>query len=104
MYFHVIYTNETIEGGYIPYVHRSVHTCCQLQRNSSPSDDQITDQIKVLNTGFANAAIIFGLANITHTENADWFNNASPGSAAQTEMKNALRTGGAGDLNIYTVG
>jgi hypothetical protein len=35
--------------------------------------------------------------------NSDWFDIIADGGD-QTEMKNALREGGAGDLNIYTVG
>lgn len=30
--------------------------------------------------------------------------NAAPGTAEQTQMKTALRVGGARELNIYTVG
>jgi hypothetical protein len=36
--------------------------------------------------------------------NADWFNNAEPDTQQQTDMKNALRKGGAADLNLYSVG
>ena len=38
------------------------------------------------------------------TTNADWFANAGPDTTQQTAMKRALRKGGKGDLNLYSVG
>lgn len=72
-----------------------------------PSDSQITAQIRVLNEDYAPSGISFVLANTTRTTNANWFNRASlysDGLSYQTAMKRALRTGGAADLNVYTVG
>ncbi|KAJ7860890.1 hypothetical protein B0H13DRAFT_1116880 [Mycena leptocephala] len=40
----------------------------------------------------------------SRTANTDWFNNAAPSTTQQTDMKNLLRVGGKGDLNVYTVG
>ena len=60
----------------------------------------IADQIQVLNdaysgvTGGANTRFRFPLAGTTRTANNTWF-NAGPGSAAETQMKTALRVGGA---------
>jgi len=82
VFFHVIFEDTTIKGGYI-------------------SDDQITNQIRVLNEDFARTGIIWNLAGITRTKNSHWFNTAGPNS--DSAMKKALRTGTARDLNIYTV-
>ena len=71
------------------------------------SDAMIADQIRVLNdaysgvTGGANTRFRFQLAGTTRTTNNTWF-SAGPGSTAETQMKNALRVGGAADLNFYT--
>ncbi|KAF8918894.1 hypothetical protein CPB85DRAFT_1373575 [Mucidula mucida] len=85
VYFHVIYSEESEEGGYIP-------------------EQQITDQIDVLNTAYADAGLSFTLANTEYVENADWFSNVGPDESTQTDMKEQLRTGEASDLNVYTVG
>ncbi|KAH9062053.1 hypothetical protein EDB87DRAFT_1609070 [Lactarius vividus] len=59
--------------------------------------------MNVLNNNFASTGLAFRLVGIDRTVNADWFNNAAPGTPQQTAMK-ALRRGGAADLNIYSVG
>ena len=64
----------------------------------------LTEQMSVLNSAFAPAALSFKVASIDRTVNADWFNNAAPDSPQETAMKSALRKGGVADLNIYTVG
>ena len=64
-------------------------------------DAQIQAQMNVLNTSYAQWGWTFNLVRITHTDNASWF-TASPGSAAERQMKLALRVGGADDLNLYT--
>jgi Pregnancy-associated plasma protein-A len=71
------------------------------------SDQMIADQIRVLNdaysgvTGGANTRFRFQLAGTTRTANNTWF-AAGIGTTAETQMKNALRVGGAADLNFYT--
>lgn len=68
---------------------------------------QINNQIAVLNaaysgaTGGANTPFRFQLVAIDTTANNSWY-TAGPGTTAQTSMKNTLRRGGKGDLNIYT--
>lgn len=57
-----------------------------------------------MNEDFASTGISFRLARTTRTTNAGWFNNAGPSNSQQTAMKNALRVGGAADLNVYSVG
>ncbi|MDQ3283226.1 MAG: zinc metalloprotease, partial [Acidobacteriota bacterium] len=70
------------------------------------TDTQLSNQIRVLNdsysgiTGGANTKFRFQIAATDRTSNATWF-GAAYGSTAETQMKNALRKGGAGDLNIY---
>ncbi|KAF9528474.1 metalloprotease [Crepidotus variabilis] len=85
VYFHVIYADTTLNGGYIP-------------------DSQITHQMRVLNTAYSNALLNWKVVGITRTLNADWFNNAGPGNSQQSAMKVALRQGGPNALNVYTVG
>ncbi len=71
------------------------------------SSQQVADQIQVLNDAYAGntggAVTQFGfvLAGTNTTNNATWY-NCTPGSAAETQMKNALHQGGASDLNVYT--
>jgi hypothetical protein len=86
VYFHVI-TASTGEG--------------QL------SDATLLAQIDVLNaaysgaTGGANTPFRFTQAGADRTVNDTWF-AAGPGTAAEQEMKAALRQGTAKDLNLYT--
>lgn len=71
------------------------------------TSQMIADQIQVLNdaysgvTGGANTRFRFQLAGTTTTVNNSWY-TAGLGSAAETQMKNALRVGNAATLNIYT--
>ncbi|KAJ7101272.1 metalloprotease [Mycena belliarum] len=85
IYFHVISQNSTLAGGNVP-------------------DSQLADQVAVMNTAYAGTGITWVLAGTTRTVNADWFNGAGPFDSAQLDMKTALRTGTAKDLNVYTVG
>jgi hypothetical protein len=62
---------------------------------------QITAQINVLNDAYAPSGFSFTLAGDDATRNDSWY-VAQPSSTAETQMKNALRIGGKGDLNIYT--
>ncbi|KAL8281332.1 hypothetical protein RQP46_006366 [Phenoliferia psychrophenolica] len=64
----------------------------------------VNGQINALNTQYSGFGYSFTLAGTTNTLNADWFSNAGPGSVQQTAMKSSLRTGGASDLNLYSVG
>lgn len=67
-------------------------------------DSQIQAQINVLNEDYSASGLNFVLRNTTRTTNSGWFQNAGPGNSQQTAMKNALRAGGAADLNVYSVG
>jgi len=85
VYFHVIYANETIEGGYVP-------------------DQQITDQVKVLNEDYNSTGISFKLQNISRIESEDWFLRTAPDAEQEVALKKTYRQGGPGALNVYTVG
>jgi hypothetical protein len=71
------------------------------------SDATLLTQIDVLNaaysgaTGGANTPFRFVPVAVDRTVNDTWF-GASPGTAAEQEMKTALHQGTAKDLNLYT--
>jgi hypothetical protein len=74
-------------------------------RNSSGTptitSSQVTAQMNVLNAAYAPSGFGFTLAGQDVTANNAWY-VAGPGSTAESQMKNALRQGGSGALNIYT--
>lgn len=76
--------------------------------NGDISQAMIDNQIAVLNkayggeTGGFNTPFRFVLQSVDRTTNADWF--AQNNEDDEFKMKSALRTGGAGTLNIYTAG
>jgi hypothetical protein len=73
------------------------------------TDATINAQIKQMNRAFAGresgpgvrTGVKFMLQKTTRTTNADWF-NLSMGGSDEIAMKNALREGDAGTLNLYT--
>ena len=75
--------------------------------NGDVSMRMLQDQVAVLNasysgtTGGANTPFRFILAGVDRTTNSSWY-NATPGTAAEREMKTALHVGGANALNFYT--
>jgi hypothetical protein len=81
VYFHVIQSSTVPNGGV--------------------TDTMIRNQISVLNGAFSSAGITFNLVSISRTTNNTWF-TATPGSTAESQMKNTLRKGGKGDLNVYS--
>jgi hypothetical protein len=66
------------------------------------TDAQIASQMEVLNTAFTAPSFSFNLVATDRTTNATWF-NASVGSSAESEMKDALHQGTASDLNVYSL-
>lgn len=100
-WFHVVYVNETEEGGYIPVIncflstrrYRKHANALKKQRN------QLDAQIRVLNDAWTPQGFSFNLLNVTYTQNATWSNANFDG---WPDMKRALRQGGYGTLNLYT--
>lgn len=72
---------------------------------------EVERQIQVMNAAYAGAQaphatgvaadVAFELTSFEVTEDAGWF-TMTPGSAAEREAKQRLRTGDAGTLNLYT--
>lgn len=85
VYFHVVYANETLEGGYVP-------------------DSQIEAQVRVLNEDYNITGVSWNLVNITRIENEDWFLRVAPDSPQEVGLKKTFRQGTASTLNVYTVG
>jgi hypothetical protein len=69
--------------------------------NGDVPQSQITNQISVLNAAYASGGWTFVLASVDRTTNATWY-TVTPGTSAETQMKNALHQGTAADLNLYT--
>ncbi|KAF8637879.1 hypothetical protein AX17_002502 [Amanita inopinata Kibby_2008] len=85
VYFHVIAANRTPAGGWL-------------------SDAQIQSQIAVINRDYATSGFSWRLAGVDRTINIDWFNNEYINNPQERQMKSRLRKGGAGTLNVYSVG
>jgi hypothetical protein len=92
--FHVIRKDTTLAGGNVP-------------------DSQVRAQIAVLNDAFRSSGFQFELLSpITRTTSSSWFKAAPTpgsgeprffrGSSKEISMKQALHTGGAQTLNLYT--
>lgn len=64
------------------------------------SIQQIKSQIAVLNDAYSGWGFNFSLAGTTTTADNSWY-AVQPGTTAESDMKSALRTGTADDLNIY---
>ncbi|KAJ3098865.1 hypothetical protein HDU97_003678 [Phlyctochytrium planicorne] len=79
------------------------HVVTQTKTTGAVSDSAIQKQIQVLNDDY-KGNVKFVLKATDRTKNSGWFKNAAPDTTQQTAMKNALRKGGAADLNVYTVG
>jgi hypothetical protein len=87
VWFHVLRKDRTVAGGNLPRT-------------------RIRAQMDVLRasysgaTGGAPTGFRFSLAGITRTTNKSWF--TVNGYGTETAMKEALKVGGPGTLNIYT--
>lgn len=84
-------------GGTIPVYW---HVITSASGAGAPTSQQITDQINVLNAAYASAGFTFTLMQTTTTANDSWY--TCSGGTCETQMKNALRVGGAGTLNVYS--
>jgi len=85
LYFHVVYANETMQGGYV-------------------SDQRLRDQVDVMNRDYNATGVRWNLKSISRIESQDWFLNIAPDSEGEAAMKKLYRKGGQTDLNVYTVG
>ena len=83
-----------------------VHVIRNSSGGGDVSDTRVAWQIDVMNdsfdgsTGGVNTPFRFVLQATTRSNNNSWY-TAGPGTSAETQMKTALRQGGAGTLNIY---
>jgi hypothetical protein len=85
VYFHIVYANETMEGGYV-------------------SDERVHEQVAVMNQDYNTTGVRWNLKSISRIENKDWFINVAPDSEGEVAMKQLYRKGTKTDLNVYTVG
>lgn len=60
----------------------------------------LTQQLDIMNSAYASTGWKFTFAGYDVTDHPSWM-NIWPDSAAELQMKNALRAGSADDLNIY---
>lgn len=87
-------------GGTIPVYWHVIRNGTGIS-NGDITDTQIAAQISVLNAAYSSWGWTFSLVSTDRTTNASWY-TCTPGSPAETQMKNALRQGTADDLNIYS--
>jgi hypothetical protein len=64
------------------------------------SDQKIAAQLAVLNNAYNEKGFTFQNAGKDVTANNTWY-GVTPGTTAESQMKDALRVGSADDLNIY---
>jgi hypothetical protein len=77
-----------------------VHVIRDNSGNGAPTSTMMNNQINVLNNAYASAGFSFTVVSTDYTNNSTWY-TCQPGTTAETQMKNALHTGGAADLNVY---
>jgi hypothetical protein len=77
------------------------HVITDSNGNGAVSASTIAQQVSILNSAFTSAGVSFNLISTDVTENNYWY-GITIKSPAQSEMKNALRKGGANALNVYT--
>ncbi|KAG8829834.1 hypothetical protein FRC18_009000 [Serendipita sp. 400] len=84
--WHAIYTSKSVGGGYI-------------------SNSAIKKSISAMNAHYKGSGFGFKLKQIKRKKNTNWFKKmkGKPSDSYMVAMKNALHTGGAGTLNVYTV-
>lgn len=91
-------------GAYVdaaPFVTINVYVHVITNGNAGHlSSGDINAQMNVLNDAYASARFDFNLVSTEYVDNAAWYTMAY-GSSQESACKNALRQGGAGDLNLY---
>ena len=101
VYYHVIQKDGTagVSGtGYVPlsWLDAQIDVMNNAYAGLGPN------QSGALVSGIgANTPIRFVRASVNYHVNSAWY-DAGPGSAAEAQMKSALRVGSADDLNFYT--
>lgn len=84
--WHVIFTNQTVEGGYL-------------------NETTINASVSALNDHYSGIGVNFTLDHVDYSQNTTWFIETDPiYKTVELEMKSALRVGDVATLNIYTVG
>jgi len=78
-----------------------VHIITNNSGDGALSVADVSNQLNVLNNAYINSPFTFNLVNSHTVANNTWY-TAGHGSAAERDMKNALRAGDSTDLNIYT--
>ncbi|MCO1336608.1 zinc metalloprotease [Microbulbifer sp. OS29] len=76
------------------------HVITDNSNNGALSNSEINSQMAVLNDAYASTPFTFNLVSTSVTANNTWY-NVGYNSSAEQSMKNSLRVGDAGDLNIY---
>ncbi|EPX61355.1 metalloprotease MEP1-like protein [Cystobacter fuscus DSM 2262] len=76
------------------------HTITNTSGAGALSATAIANQISVLNAAYSKTPFKFSLVSTDTTANNSWY--TTTGGTYETQMKNALRKGGAGDLNVYS--
>jgi len=82
IFFHIVYANETTEGGYV-------------------TDEQIQKQVERLNLDYNSTGIRWNMTGVDRIENEAWFLGVGPETDSEAEMKK-LRKGGKDTLNVFT--
>jgi hypothetical protein len=101
VYFHVVQQNGTAGSsgtGFVPItaLDNQINVMNNAYAGLGPNRNG------ALQTGIgANLPFRFVRAGVNYTVNSTWY-SAGPGTAAESAMKNALHTGTADDLNVYT--
>jgi hypothetical protein len=90
---------SVVAGGVIDVYWHTITDASGTQGNVTL--EQIDAQIDVLNAAFLDAGWSFNLVKVDTTSNDAWFVTGSD-TAAESQMKSALRQGSAKDLNIYS--
>lgn len=85
VYFHVVFANQTAEGGYVP-------------------DEAIERQVEVLNRDYNTTGVSFKLVNVTRIQSEEWFLKVAPDAEEESAMKETFRYGNSSALNVWTVG
>ena len=76
------------------------HVITSSKGQGNVSDQTLNAQLAVLNDAYAGSGFSFTIAGIDRTANDAWY--TTTGGSSESQMKAALRQGGANALNFYT--